>query len=738
MNLSLRVYLLIFSVLISGALSAQQGERLYDLQTNPNANNNSAKKQLKATNGGYIYFFDTLDISIASVSFKDDFSVNRTMQYDAQPTDAGVKDTTFYHLYIAGLVANDTVRFRSDTTYHIMVNMADTTYDSIPLPDITLELRDMSVYPNIETFIQAWPSYNIWDTIAGGLDTIFLNPNHVQDSLLQYLVQPDLFALWMDEDVYINSNYPINPPTVGVATFDGVDYSGYPYDWSSASTHGVADYLTSIPLDMSANQGSTFLSFYVQAQGLGNAPQPQDSLVLEFLNKNTGDWDWQWSQGGSANTAFALQMIEVFGTEYLYNGFQFRFKNYATLSANADHWHLDYVWLDDNRTIAGTDVPQDVGFIYSEYALTKTYTAIPWAHYQNNPSSFMVDNITTDARNLGSVSSLIQNGHMIIKHNGNIIEDFTDPDAPTVTAYNTYTTTHEVLDAPNSFQFDPLIADTCASFEVTFTTGANPDFNNYNDTIRFTQTFFNYYAYDDGSSESGYGLIGDGSTLAYGFTTQIPDTIRAIAMYFNPFVDDVQNEAFRLRVWDASGAGGTPGNELYTGFTNHNPVYNSTNGYYEYVLATPIVVSGTFYIGWLQVTAERLNIGFDLTNDNSDQIFYDIGSGWTNTSFSGSLMMRPVFKSDKDYLLTAEEAEPMLAVSVYPNPTRAEVNIVGLDLLDEVTVEVLDLSGRRLFSDAAFKSQSIDLSSYDSGIYLLRISDNNTGAMTTERIVLQR
>src|SRR5205807_1939504 len=52
-------------------------------------------------------------------------------------------------------------------------------------------------------------------------------------------------SLWLDSNVYINSNYPINPPSVGVATFDGVNKFGVPYDELTVNANGHADSLTS-------------------------------------------------------------------------------------------------------------------------------------------------------------------------------------------------------------------------------------------------------------------------------------------------------------------------------------------------------------------------------------------------------------------------------------------------------------------------------------------------------------
>ena len=35
-------------------------------------------------------------------------------------------------------------------------------------------------------------------------------------------------SLWIDNDVFVNRSYPINPINLGVATFDGLDSLGNP------------------------------------------------------------------------------------------------------------------------------------------------------------------------------------------------------------------------------------------------------------------------------------------------------------------------------------------------------------------------------------------------------------------------------------------------------------------------------------------------------------------------------
>ena len=38
-------------------------------------------------------------------------------------------------------------------------------------------------------------------------------------------------VLWENTAAYLNETFPVNPPTIGVITFDGLDEIGYPYDF---------------------------------------------------------------------------------------------------------------------------------------------------------------------------------------------------------------------------------------------------------------------------------------------------------------------------------------------------------------------------------------------------------------------------------------------------------------------------------------------------------------------------
>ncbi|MBT7481162.1 MAG: hypothetical protein HN677_02075, partial [Flavobacteriales bacterium] len=43
-------------------------------------------------------------------------------------------------------------------------------------------------------------------------------------------------VLWEDNSVFVNRNYGVNPITIGVATFDGLDANGRAYDMNLTGT----------------------------------------------------------------------------------------------------------------------------------------------------------------------------------------------------------------------------------------------------------------------------------------------------------------------------------------------------------------------------------------------------------------------------------------------------------------------------------------------------------------------
>jgi hypothetical protein len=132
------------------------------------------------------------------------------------------------------------------------------------------------------------------------------------------------------------------------------------------------------------------------------------------------------------------------------------------------------------------------------------------------------------------------------------------------------------------------------------------------------------------------------------------------------------------------------------------------------------------------VSSDKLDIGFDVNNNNQTKIFYDVGFGFTNTVYQGSLMMRPVFdECETDFVSVKEQAKEVNAVTLYPNPANDVVNIQANDLVEQVSV--MDVSGKTVMN--LNKVNSFSVRDISKGIYLVRVKTK--AGIATQRLVIE-
>lgn len=564
--------------------------------------------------------------------------------------------------------------------------------------------------------------------------------------------------LWADKYVYINSSYPSHEITIGVATFDALNDTGALYNDANANGF-LADSLTSNPIRLDSVFGtspvaltigdSLYLSFYYQPQGVGNAPEKDDSLVLEFYSPKDSLWRHVWSSEGMTlaqfyskyNVFFKQVMIPLTDSvKYFKNGFRFMFYNYASLAnnslpswaGNVDQWNIDYVYLNKGRNMADS-VYRDIAFTEPAPSMLKNYTSMPWSQFNVNPAGEIKDSVHNSIANLDTVIYNTSykyevkdvNSTWTFLHNGGT----GNLDPFVVSGLQTY--------APHAWphlNFTlPASAVDSAEFTITHTIIVAPfgDSCRSNDTTIFDQKFFNYYAYDDGVPEAGYGLTPENSLLAYKFTLNQPDTLRAVKMFFNRTLNNASQQYFNLTVWND--AGGYPGDTLYT-MKHVKPGYaDSLNIYYNYrINDRKVPISGTFYVGWKQLTADNLNLGFDMNNDEQNKIFYNTGSGWMSSNFHGALMIRPVVGAYIPPTVGINEFSASNGImNVYPNPSNGQ--LITIDLQDisnsemnNFRIVISDLMGKEIYN--APYSRTLNCSALSDGLYLLSVlSNDNSG-----------
>jgi hypothetical protein len=574
---------------------------------------------------------------------------------------------------------------------------------------------------------------------------------------------------WADNQAFVNADYAVFPPTVGVATLDAIDACGNLHR-GIGQTPTPGDTLTSLPIRLDSlfspyaraltAADSIYFSFYFQPGGgygnmwerVGVAPEAGDSLILEFFNSVSGVWDKVWSTDGfSLDTLhardggfFRYVAIPIIQDVYLKSGFKFRFRNYVSvnnvtkpgLSGNCDMWNIDYVYLDYSRTHAPTF--RDIAFVNKATSMLKQYTAMPTRQFRN---SCLKDSLQNTITNLYSQQLVSRYEYKIYDGNNSVIGSYTGG-SENVPAYlpNHQYQSAAVHARPPLNDTLPTMTNPRNVFRIVHvvTEGYTGDNHPQNDTVVFEQVFDNYFAYDDGIPENGYGLSTDNSrcSLAYGFNLSTSDSLTAIDMYFNrTYNNGNAGIPFYLCVWNDNG--GKPGSVLYKSSQYAYPRFDSLNQYCRYTLERPVVVNGKIYIGFEQHSSNYINLGFDRSNNSADNIYYYTSGYWQRSILAGSLMMRPYF--GQSAVLGISEAQlSQNAVNLYPNPCK---DFLRLDYdetdvtLSSSTIEVYDMCGKLLKRQAVEKQMNV--SDLRSGVYLLRITADDGQPIVNKKFIVK-
>ncbi|NVO08997.1 MAG: T9SS type A sorting domain-containing protein [Bacteroidales bacterium] len=580
---------------------------------------------------------------------------------------------------------------------------------------------------------------------------------------------------WKNSYVFINQTYPINPPTIGVATFDAINQKGELYKYLS-TTPQIADTLSSQPIDLNLSESdSVYFSFQYQPKGLGKAPQPNDSLVVEFLSNQDNKWIRVWSvsadftnnvvrekhhllkkvvtqKASDISKHFFNVMIPIKDERFLKAGFRLRFMNYASLPlniqvpslrGNGDHWHIDLVYINKNRSSADT-LLRDISFSKPLKSLLKNYESIPWKHFNSvAKQSEFANPLTFDIsyKNLGQEIWNVTRKY--------IITDQSEPSVP-------------FLFSGGADNIIPLtVVDYSREFEYAFSSNweDSAKFNmesylitdvddstrylRWNDTTRYTQKFLNYYAYDDGSAENGYGIYGEGSQtgmVAQKFHSYVEDSLKGVWIYFNRIYADTllhyypEQIPFKLTVW--KDLNGKPGDTLYQKI-GLKPIYlNGLNKFALYGVDRPLKIGGDFWVGWVNTTSDMLNVGFDLNNVHNDKLYYNLTGEWTKSQFEGSIMIRPVFGSLTHKPTIVEKPTTQGDFTIYPNPAS---NLINLNIDEDAKPElirVFNLSGQVVISKL-YQSNSVDLGNLSPGIYMFQLTFHNRTTNTKKLVIIK-
>jgi hypothetical protein len=537
---------------------------------------------------------------------------------------------------------------------------------------------------------------------------------------------------WTTKDAYINTDFTNVAPSLGVATLDGLDSKGRPYFNIRAGVRGGCDTLTSQPIDLSAlNVGSNvYLSFFYQPQGLNFFPLTgQDSLVLQFKDNN-GFWFNEWVAYGSTITPFKAVIEQIDSAKYFHAGFQFRFINYQEYLGGVGQWHVDYVYLERNRT-ANDTVFSDVAVAKKPNSFLKEYQEMPYEQFKGFENNEIATSINGSLSNMGDVGRTVDVFNREVRDQANNLIINSPRSGLAIGAKNHLDVNFSATANTTTFNTDTVTYTVSEYLQIT---GAN--FRTINDSTGRELTFANYYAYDDGTAETGYGLRRGKGKIAYKFRVNKPDSLRAISVYFFQAEDTVKR-VFNLSVWNSIEPNGFGENLAYQQAITYPDYTDSINGFHTYLLDSAIAVADSFYIGWEQNTEFFLNIGWDrnysLDGDTipNPGLYFNSTGKWYTSFIPGTLMMRPHL--GKDFTDTAvvsvkEFSAKNKTVKVYPNPANNHLWI-EIDINEQYDYSVTDVTGKTVVKGllTAGNKQPIDISYLTNGLYFINLHNPKLG-----------
>lgn len=584
--------------------------------------------------------------------------------------------------------------------------------------------------------------------------------------------------LWLDRGPFVNDNMAINPPSVGVATFDGLDSRGEPY---APIERAAADKLTSTPIDLTRGLTSdVWLLYWLQRKGLGDKPEPQDSMVLEFRNRQ-GEWEYvrgfegiPINQPNSVEEPFNFYR-DFLDSRFLHDAFQFRFTNYSEGTGVLDNWHLDYVRLDVIQT---DSVFNDVAFIQKPKPILQTYTSLPWRHFRTQATpdlrpeievgvfNHAVENlnVSPSAANLTELITGISVWSPANPTLFNALESNIPRGLPVLRSYSLNGDASGFPSVWNSYQqtmsSDIFDTEKRLEFELSYDlsnlsqrSGPGYEGVSRNDRVSKITVFDNYFSYDDGTAEAAL-VAQERNQIALRFTTGVADSLRAVQFHFPHASVDVSDQVFDLRIW----IGSLDSDPVYEEFGlvpyYADLFYDTLQGFTTYPLVDDqgnnkavFLPAGTdYYIGWEQYTPcnglQCIPVGFDKNSPAGKQaLFQNTGSEWTPFPEyfpDGSVMIRAVVGDETPEFtpVGVRETELLTELDVFPNPSSGTLFFrLRQNDFSDYQYQLWHSTGQ-IRSEGQLRAE-ISLEGLPKGIYWIKVLHTKSGRQSGHKIVLQ-
>ena len=483
----------------------------------------------------------------------------------------------------------------------------------------------------------------------------------------------------------------------------------------------------------------------------GTIAVPCDSVFTTVADTT---WYHIWSVPGQRLDSFMMNhdgryfeqvMIPIRDAKYFRNDFYFRFYNYASIvngslpanRSNEDNWNIDFVYLNINRTFDDTDYPM-LTFSGQRPSFFNRYQSIPYRQYRINPNSSIRENLEIDIANLDGIDHEV-NYYYEVKQIGGGQYYMRVLDPVTIHPYREA----GYLNCPEfggESPACPYVGELFAlnmwydsvSYQISHYVYDSTTYPPLADSMIYRLGMYNYYAYDDGTPELGFGVRPAGGKFAVRFDMTDYDTIQGVQLLFNHTLNDANNKYLDIVVWKDEN--GKPGEEVYRLSSQRPQWQEQIYRFSYYKFDKTVALAGAFYVGIEQRSDDLINIGLDTSNDNIQYNFINTNGSWQPSSKHGSLMIRPVVGAS--YFIGVEENGPSTgseAITLYPNPVQNTLHLEGN--IDGGQVSIYDLTGRKVYQ-GEYQTE-IPVDQLNDGMYFLNITTRE-GQVINQKFIIRK
>lgn len=560
-------------------------------------------------------------------------------------------------------------------------------------------------------------------------------------------------TLWENSKaVWITRGIGLNTPSIYVATFDGLNEKGNPYN-PDVLANGYRDTLTSRPIRLDLvppgieGRPRTYLSFYYQWQGNGEAPENEDYLQLDYKDED-GVWVEQfriYPRATIDRTVFYDTIVAIGADKFFHENFQFRFIAYGRNSGPYDTWNLDYVYLNYNRSTSPVTHP-DRALASELSSMFKDYRSIPLTHFKGNAE---FQKVNVDVMNLSLGPDVVD--FTILGYFRNRFADSSYVDTDNVILSDSIDFTINEMqrtalkfaafpDTTDTQLFDPNAVAVDIRLKAVFNSEDDNDntalandnvIRFHNDTISSYHYLRDFYAYDDGVPEHAVYLTRPNNiaVVEYNMVTDDDDFLKGIDIYF-PSYGITSTQTLDFVVYFPDGTGQQPAEQSRLTLTSTRMKKDTVTGFSRIEFQPTIQVPKKFYIGWVAPALGKPMVGFDASHDAGEKIYTRINGVWyqNDDNHHGSIMIRPVF-GEGDPVTGIDEQDNTMAL--YPNPNRGEFFVTGR--YDQLSIS--NVTGQSIPFEKERQGDRTKVTFHSSpGLYLLRIK--NGSRIKTEKFIL--